>query len=577
MNRIAIYVLLLLTGSARAWFASAWSFKGLSWSPDSRWLCLGAYCSVVGDNETENGEDFVLIVPVESTGHWYSLLPSRYSVYPSHSGEQLALAGPAGIFVLNLTRNSLKHLASPFKPNDVYDRSSIDCIAWSPDETHLAYSTYDDGTMTTQLCIVDTARQTATLRLPDEWSDHCPRIHTLRWKDSGTLLLRCGDRDLNAESSFCRVDLNTGRFSPATSREYHGARPLRPIVRIARDTTVSTNVTEYLPGSATLRTRPVRDTLLDYVVVVDFPSRPDRSFRPPIVNITSIQNGDVSPDGKLVYFEWTRTSSECDVDAAPELYTIEGHPFQGVRTGSRPLWLKDGNRFLSYNQSGYAVTRTDGSGRFIPVTGQLHGVSISPDSTRLALELVGEFGPLVGVAHVDSPSYRPIRGLRSPQWVAWGRRLLCQSEDGYVLLNPDGSLLYHTHLVSFGHSPWWPAESIILFQAGQGRRGYESSGVILQHRADEPVWQINPFTGQMHPATTEMLNAYKRYRVTNPSDTIRSPDGRYLAWIESKHSTARLWASPSDGSGQRQLLDAWANYSGWLDRLEDDDSGNKGE
>ncbi|MEO0073719.1 MAG: hypothetical protein ABIK43_03535 [candidate division WOR-3 bacterium] len=562
--------LILLAGLAWGWFASAWSFSNLSWSPDGRYLCLGAYCSAVGDGEVSNGEDFILIIPVDSAGCWRPLLPSRHSAYPSNAGDQVALAGSAGIFVLNLTRDSLTHLFSPFSPDAYYDRTIIDCLTWAPDDGRLAFSVWDDGPMTAELYLIDLTLHTVTRPLSEEQLATCGRIRSLRWQNQGTILLCCSNRDSGAESTLLRLDVSTCRLSPAPPHVRYGIRPDRPTVRLVRDTLVSTTVTEYQPDFATPHSRSVSDTILDYVIVVDFPDRPDRSFRPPIVQISSIQNGEVSPDGRLVYFEWSRTNSECNVEAQAELYTIDGYRFEGTYAGNRPLWLKGGNRLLSHNRSGYAVTRTDGRGRFVPVNGELRQIVLSPDSTRIALELMGEFGPSIGVSHIDSSSYRSIRGLCSPRWIAGGRMILCRSEEGYVLLDADGSPLCQSHLTNFGHSPRWVTDSVILFRAGESFTGNEEDNTARWYRSDEPLWQLNVLAGRMRPACTELLNLYEQTAQASTADTLLSPDGRHLAWIESRRSTARLWLSARDGSNPRLMLDAWANYRPWLDSNDSD-------
>ncbi len=566
-----ILSLLVCLSTAQAWFASAAAFRDLCWSPDGRRLCFGVHSSVEADGEAELGNDLVAIVSIDSPSV-RCLLPARYEPYPTPFGNRLALKAIGGLYLLDIECGTLIQLAQPFTPYVEPDRYAIDNIAWSKDGNSLIFSTWRDYECRSELCLVRLPDYKKSLRKPASGIiDTCGRVLSLWWIGHDEIALCCGSSQ--TDSTFFRINVATNTVQETDPDEYATKPTPRPAVRLARDTIVTAWVTE---GLGQEKTRLVRDTLLDYVIVLEFPDGAARAIRPAIVGITSV-TGEVSADGKLVYFEWSREGADVEswgtTRNVPEFYWLGRGRYQGFGPVTPPVWLKGGNRLLYYDAHNYGTVNTDGTGRLIPVRDSIVSVALSPDSTRVALELQGQFGFSVGVAHLESTRYTRVADVRSPLWLADGSRLLCRSADGFVLLSNTGQLLARVPFTANGYAPFWIADSIILFRSGTTQRCWIGDSSEMVGDESDPVWQFNLLSGKLAPATQELADRYHA-RQSPPHDTLVSPDGKLIAWLEQKKQTTRVWLSNADGTNRRLLVDAWSNYNR---RLDSDDPTSGGE
>lgn len=571
---VAVVLLLGCCATAHAWFASAAAFRDLCWSPDGRRLCFGVHSSVEGDAEAEMGNDLIAIVTIDSPSV-RCLLPAGHAPHPNPLGNRLALAAISGLYLLDLERGTLIQLAQPFTPYVEPDRYAIDNIAWSQDGNSLVFSTWRDYECYSELYLVRLPDHKSLRELASGIINTCGRVLSLRWIGQDEIALCCGQSQ--TDSTFFRINVATNTVQRIDPDEYATRPTPRAVVRLARDTIVTAWVTKDLhDGVYDEKTRLVHDTLLDYVIVVEFPDGVARAFRPAIVGITGV-TGEVSADGKLVYFEWSREGPNVEswgvTRNAPKFYWLGRGSYQGIGPVTPPVWLKGGNRLLYYDAHNYGTVNTDGTGSVIPVRDSIVSVTLSPDSNRVALELQDQFGFSVGVAHLESTRYTRVADVRSPLWLAGGSRLLCRSADGFVLLSNTGQLLARVPFTANGHAPFWIADSIILFRSGTTQRCWDGGSSEMVGDESDPVWQFNLLSSKLAPATQELADRYHA-RQSPSRDTLTSPNGRLIAWIEQKKETSRVWLSNADGTNRRLLVDAWSNYTHNLD-LDDPTSGGE--
>lgn len=546
MVSVAVTVLACLVSPAHPWFASSSNLKELTWSPDSRQLCFTEYCELnEGQNDGGNptGDDFIVCVTVDSPVTVRVLLPTSPRIHPSNSGNQVALAGESGVFTLDLTEGRLTSVAKPALA--VYPERRVGCLSWSPSDERIA-------------CFVQDCRGRDELAVADLVTGHISEmeetawVRSIRWLNDTSLILSLEPRP-GRDTPYVRVDLATGARQQVSVADYLGGQD-RPVVV---------------------------DTVLESALLLKFPDGRFQSVSLPMhMGPVRVRNGELSPDGKAVAFQSARVDRydlrkwiwDCIAIDDTAIPSPECARLSLSCTG-RPHWLP-GRRllFLTLAPPSYCILEPDG--RCIVMTVSRDSISalqVAPDSMNFSFEVHEDGEVSLGVARVDTPGFRQIRGAHSAQWFSGERALLCRRQNEYLVLSSDGTELRRIPLAFFGYKPQWVADSVILFRAGYGRREYTERTMVypastMRYFSNDPVWQVNPISGRMKRAFEPSVSTYMLYEPAPVGTRIPSPDGRQVAWIERCATDRRglmrswIWVADTNGSHKRMLVSSPGNF-----------------
>ncbi len=545
---LAVMLLGLWPLPAFAWFGWSSCYKELRWSPDSRRLCFAEYRAFSGgdvDDQTPTGDEQIVIATLDNPPVVNRLTPAG-GLTPSPTGSKVVVGGG---YVLDMAGGRVQQLPVTGK-----------LVSWSPDEKYLAVVTLRPSDPDPELCprelyIVDPSSGRATQILPAKPNEEL-LIRDCRWADNRTVSCSLGQEGDGVR--FLEVDVVTGAVKAIGYADFRPEAVARPIVV---------------------------DTVLESAVMLRMPDGQCKAIALPLApGPVRVRSGSVSPDGSAVAFEWIWDNNP-DAGWRWSCIRVDGTGWSYI--GPQPLWLA-GSRLAYVEQEhpacGVGILEPDGRVTIQAVCrsgGTITALKTAPGGGRLMFEARDGNEVWLGVVDIGGHSIWRVRGTHSGQWLEGGDRLFCRDGDDYVLFRADGAEQTRVPFVHNGYAPQWIADTVMLFRAGYSVCEYlrgegEQGPPTLHYSATDPVWQVNPLTGQMKPASQTIVQRYASRVGTSEGSPIRSPDGTRIAWIETRgqggdlmYVKSRIWVADADGGNKRLLMESTANFA-WRGSSEGD-------